>query len=76
MITLYGNYAGDKEFADTYPIEFNIRKVRTIVVTSSDDGRTWGNATTVAYNTMLGRGLDTDSRGQLHTGARSYPGRF
>jgi hypothetical protein len=61
MVSLYGNYAGDREFADAYPIEFNTRKVRTVVVRSSDKGKTWGNAVTVAYNTMLARGLDTDS---------------
>jgi len=61
MITMYGNYQGDNELADAYPVEFNMRKYRTIVVFSSDRGKTWGHPVTVAYKRMLARGLDSDS---------------
>jgi hypothetical protein len=62
IATMYGNYKGDKTLADGYPIEFNLRKYRTVVVFSSDRGRTWGDPVTVAYDRMLGRGADPDSQ--------------
>ena len=61
MITMYGNYQGDDELGDAYPVEFGLRKYRTVVVTSSDKGKTWGDPVTVAYQHMLARGLDDDS---------------
>jgi hypothetical protein len=62
MITMYGTYPEDTELSPAYPIQFNHRKVRTVTVTSADKGKTWGNAVTAGYNTMLGRGLDLDSQ--------------
>jgi hypothetical protein len=62
MVTLYGTYPSDTELGPAYPIQFNHRKVRTITVTSSDKGKTWGNAVTAGYNTMRARGLDLDSQ--------------
>jgi hypothetical protein len=61
MMSLYGNYRGDTELADAYPEEFKTRKYRTVVVTSSDNGHTWGQPVTVGYQHMLARGLDPDS---------------
>lgn len=61
LATMYGNFQGDTQLADGYPEEFQLRKYRTVVVTSSDRGKTWRNPVTVAYNKMLGRGLDPDS---------------
>ncbi|MBM4086186.1 MAG: exo-alpha-sialidase [Planctomycetes bacterium] len=62
MVSMYGNYRGDTELADAYPVEFNLRKYRTIVIFSSDRGKTWRNPVTVAYAHMLARGLDPDTR--------------
>lgn len=61
MATMFGNFKGDKELADGYPEEFNFRKYRTVVVFSSDNGKSWGNPVTVAYNRQLARGTDDDS---------------
>jgi len=62
MATMYGNYQGDSEMADGYPVALNLRKRRTVVVFSSDRGRSWGDPVTVAYGVMLGRGPDPDTR--------------
>ena len=56
--TMYGNYEGDNLYCDGYPPELNQRKYRTIVVFSKDKGRTWGNHVLVAYDKMLGRGIE------------------
>jgi hypothetical protein len=58
--TMYGNYEGDTELCDGYPPELGQRKYRTVVVFSTDHGRTWGNHVHVAYNLMLGRGIPDD----------------
>ena len=58
--TMYGNYEGDTELCDGYPPELGQRKYRTVVVFSTDHGRTWGNHAHVAYNLMLGRGIPDD----------------
>jgi len=58
--TMYGNYEGDVELCDGYPPELGQRKYRTVVVTSNDNGRTWGNPVLVAYDKMLGRGIPDD----------------
>jgi hypothetical protein len=60
IASMYGNYQGDKEYCAGYPTELNQRKYHTIVVFSEDKGRTWGNPSHVAYNTMLGRGIPDD----------------
>ena len=61
MISTYGNYHSDTELADGYPEEFKMLKYRTVVLFSSDNGKTWGNPVTVAYDQQLGRGTDDDS---------------
>jgi len=58
--TMYGNYEGDTELCDGYPPELGQRKYRTVVVFSTDHGRTWGTHVHVAYNLMLGRGIPDD----------------
>ncbi len=58
--TMYGNYEGDTELCDGYPPELGQRKYRTVVVFSTDQGRTWGNHVHVAYNLMQGRGIPDD----------------
>jgi hypothetical protein len=58
--TMYGNYEGDNIYCDGYPPELNQRKYRTIVVFSKDKGRTWENHVLVAYDKMLGRGIQED----------------
>ncbi len=65
LATLYGNYQGDNLLALGYPVEFNFRKYRTLVVSSTDEGRTWGDPVTVAYDRQLARGNDPDS--SVHT---------
>jgi hypothetical protein len=67
MISTYGNYKGDTELADGYPEEFQMLKYRTVVLTSSDKGKTWGNPVTVAYERQIGRGTDDDSSVQTTT---------
>jgi Neuraminidase (sialidase) len=54
LASTYGNYKGDNIPIDAYPVELGCMKTRTVVVTSSDKGKTWGNPITVAYDTMLG----------------------
>jgi hypothetical protein len=51
MATMYGNYAADRVPADDYPASMHFNKYRTIVVFSSDKGRSWGSAVTVATAT-------------------------
>ena len=58
--TMYGNYEGDNIYCDGYPPALNQRKYRTIVVFSKDKGHTWGNHVLVAYDKMLGRGIQED----------------
>ena len=41
MATMYGNYEGDTATCADWPAHFNFRFYRTIVVFSSDEGRTW-----------------------------------
>jgi hypothetical protein len=48
MATMYGNYATDRTPADDYPASMHFNKYRTIVVFSSDKGKTWGSPVTVA----------------------------
>ena len=60
--TMYGNYDGDTDLCDGYPPEMNQRKYRTVVVFSSDNGRSWGDPVLVAYDRMLGRGIPADHR--------------
>ena len=67
MATMFGNYKGDTQLADGYPEEFNFRKYRTVVVFSSDSGKSWGKPVTVAYNRQLARGTDDDSSVQTTT---------
>jgi hypothetical protein len=54
LATLYGNYKGDRLFCEAYPVEIGVFKTRVVTITSSDRGKTWGNPTHVAYDTMLG----------------------
>lgn len=67
MATMFGNFKGDVQLADGYPEEFDMRKYRTVVVFSSDNGKKWKNPITVAYNRQLGRGTDDDSSVQTTT---------
>lgn len=67
MATMYGNFKGDTELADGYPEEFDLRKYRTVVVFSSDNGKSWGHPVTIAYNRQLARGTDDDSSVQTTT---------
>jgi hypothetical protein len=67
MISTYGNYQGDTELADGYPEEFKMLKYRTVVLFSKDNGKTWANPITVAYDKQLGRGTDDDSSVQTTT---------
>ncbi len=60
--TMYGNYEGDVLLCDGYPTELNQRKYRTVVVFSSDKGKTWGDHVLVAYDKMLGRGIPLDHK--------------
>lgn len=61
MATMFGNYQGDRIPAAGYPEELKLHKYRTVVVFSSDNGRTWANPVTVAYDRQLARGSDPDS---------------
>src|SRR5262249_24105865 len=67
MATLYGNYKGDHIPAEGYPEALHMFKCRTVVVFSSDNGRTWGGPVTVGYDRQLARGADPDS--SVHTTA-------
>ncbi len=60
LASMYGNYRGDTILCDGYPTELGQLKYRTIVVSSNDRGRTWGNPVMVAYDRMLGRGIPSD----------------
>jgi hypothetical protein len=53
MATMYGNYDEDKTPAVGFPASYHLNKSRTIVVFSSDKGKTWGNPLTVATAPML-----------------------
>lgn len=55
MATMYGNYEGDTATCADWPEHFHFRFYRTIVVFSSDEGKTWHNPTTVAYTTDPGK---------------------
>jgi hypothetical protein len=67
MATMFGNYKGDVTLAAGYPEAFDFRKYRTVVVFSSDKGKSWGNPVTVAYDRQLARGTDDDSSVQTTT---------
>tara|TARA_B100000315_G_scaffold207617_1_gene202439 strand:- start:1581 stop:2771 length:1191 start_codon:yes stop_codon:yes gene_type:complete len=60
LASMYGNYDGDTELCEGYPPELGQRKYRSIVITSTDNGRTWGDHVHVAYDKMLGRGIPDD----------------
>ena len=60
IASLYGNYAGDEALADGYPTKWGFRKYRTVTVKSQNQGETWGDPKTVAYDKMLARGTSTD----------------
>lgn len=48
MAAMYGNYDEDRTPAEDFPASFKLMKYRTIVVFSSDKGKTWGDPITVA----------------------------
>ncbi len=52
MATMYGCYKGDKVPLEGFPGMF---KTRTIVVFSSDKGKTWKDPVTVAYDPSVGQ---------------------
>jgi hypothetical protein len=52
MASMYGCYKDDKVPLEGFPAMF---KTRTIVVFSSDNGKTWGNPITVAYDPSVGQ---------------------
>ena len=52
MATMHGCYKNDKVPVEGFPKLF---KTRTIVVFSSDKGKTWGNPVTVAYDPSVGQ---------------------
>ena len=52
MATMYGCYKSDKVPIEGFPGMF---KTRTIVVFSSDKGKTWENPVTVAYDPSVGQ---------------------
>lgn len=54
MATMYGNYAGDTAKSEGYG-DPGFIKYRTIVVFSSDKGRTWGRPVTVGYDPKIGQ---------------------
>ena len=64
VATLYGNYKGDRIPFDAYPPE-EVRafKYRTVVIRSSDRGKTWREPVTVAYDMMLGARNEPDVTG-------------
>jgi hypothetical protein len=67
LATLEGNYKGDSILADGYPPHIGMRKVRTVVISSSDRGKTWGNPITVGYDVMIGRRVTPDAAGNWTT---------
>jgi hypothetical protein len=68
MASTFGNHVGDSILADGYPTGFGFLKYRTIVLFSSDRGRTWGDPVQVAYQTMLETTLarDLDANPGVH----------
>ncbi len=54
MAAMYGNYAGDTAKSEGYG-EPGFIKYRTIVVFSSDKGKTWGRPVTVGYDPKIGQ---------------------
>jgi hypothetical protein len=54
MATMYGNYKGDTARSEGYG-EPGFVKYRTIVVSSSDGGRTWADPITVGYDPKIGQ---------------------
>jgi hypothetical protein len=54
MATMYGNYAGDTARSEGYG-EPGFIKYRTIVVFSSDRGKTWGKPVTAGYDPKIGQ---------------------
>jgi hypothetical protein len=67
LATLYGNYKGDHIAYDAYAPELRAFKCRTVVIRSSDRGKTWGDPRTVAYDTMLGALNEPDVAGNKLT---------
>jgi hypothetical protein len=61
LATMFGNFKGDNIPAAGYTEALKLRKYRTVVVSSSDKGKTWGNPITVGYDRQLSRGADPDS---------------
>ena len=55
MAAMYGNYDEDQTPADDYPASYHFNKYRTIVVFSSDKGKTWGDPVAVAKNPKRGQ---------------------
>jgi len=53
LATMYGNYEGDTSLVEGVPESWNMRKFRTVVISSSDRGRFWSRPVTVAYNEMI-----------------------
>jgi hypothetical protein len=53
LATMYGNYGGDTALVEGVPASWNLRKFRTVVISSSDRGRFWSRPVTVAYDRML-----------------------
>jgi len=84
MATMYGTYEEDKTPAadPPYPASFHFNKYRTIVVFSSDKGRTWGDPVTVATAPKISQegaceaGLARAANGDILCAMRSggYPG--
>ena len=54
MAAMYGNYAGDAAKSEGYG-EPGFVKYRTIVVFSSDKGKTWGRPVSVGYDPKVGQ---------------------
>jgi Neuraminidase (sialidase) len=67
LASMYGNYKGDNIPIDAYPVELGCMKTRTVIVRSSDRGKTWVNPITVAYDTMLGALNEPDVTGSKFT---------
>jgi hypothetical protein len=58
MATMHGLYECDKTPAEGFPAEWKCRKLRVIVVFSSDKGHTWGDPVTVAAGSALPRACE------------------
>jgi hypothetical protein len=67
LATLYGNYKGDNILNDATAPETGNYKCRTVIISSSDRGKTWGNPVTVAYDKMLGLLYKPDITGSKWT---------